>query len=244
MPKTQELQLEESINKYYPFLMEIRKRLLFLATIFVVSAVGGFFYYERIVRIIVDFLSLDGINIVFTSPFQYLNLAVDVAFLVAVIVIFPVIIYQIITFLRPALKKSEYNLMISLIPIGFFLFIFGFIYGVVMMRYVMQLFFEKSVELNIGNMLDISSLLSKIVSTSTFMGLAFEFPIVVTALVKLKVIKLKVVSQQRVYAWFASLIFAAMLPPTDLLSLALLTMPLVILFEFTLLFNRLFSLRK
>ena len=173
MPKTQELQLEESINKYYPFLMEIRKRLLFLATIFVVSAVGGFFYYERIVRIIVDFLSLDGINIVFTSPFQYLNLAVDVAFLVAVIVIFPVIIYQIITFLRPALKKSEYNLMISLIPIGFFLFIFGFIYGVVMMRYVMQLFFEKSVELNIGNMLDISSLLSKIVSTSTFIGLAF-----------------------------------------------------------------------
>jgi sec-independent protein translocase protein TatC len=108
------------------------------------------------------------------------------------------------------------------------------------MKYVISLFYEKSVELQIGNYLDISFLLSKIVLTGILMGLAFQFPIVLTVLMRLKVVRYKDFVKQRIFAWSLSLIFAALLPPTDLLSLALLTLPLVMLFELTLILNRVF----
>ncbi|KKR87636.1 MAG: hypothetical protein UU32_C0004G0001, partial [Candidatus Woesebacteria bacterium GW2011_GWB1_41_10] len=58
-----------AIDKYYPYLMEVRKRLFFTLSVFAVAMFVGFFYYEKIIKFIIDLLSLQGINIVFTSPF-------------------------------------------------------------------------------------------------------------------------------------------------------------------------------
>ena len=106
------------------------------------------------------------------------------------------------------------------------------------MKYVIKIFLEKSQELNIGNFLDVSNFLSKVISTSALMGIAFQYPIVLAVLAQLKIIKYEFLKKQRAYAYTASLIFAALLPPTDILSLALLTLPLVILFEITLILIR------
>jgi sec-independent protein translocase protein TatC len=175
---------------------------------------------------------------VFTSPFQFLNLAVNSALVVGMIVAFPFTIAQLLSFLKPALRKKEYKTIITLLPLSIILFLFGFSYGTLMMKYMLVLFYEKSLSLNIGNFLDISNLLSKIILTSTLMGLAFQFPIILTVLMKFKIITHEALKKQRFIAWSVALIFAAFMPPTDILSLMLLTLPLVILFETTLIFNR------
>jgi hypothetical protein len=71
------LTVQENINRYFPLLSEVRKRLLFVASIFILSGVIGFFYYEKIIVFIIKLLDLGGVNIVFTSPFQFLNLAIS-----------------------------------------------------------------------------------------------------------------------------------------------------------------------
>ena len=79
MPDTAVLtpELQTTINKYFPFLLEIRKRLLFLASLFLITASIGFFYYEKLVTFVLGFLNLEGINVVFTSPFQFFTLAIN-----------------------------------------------------------------------------------------------------------------------------------------------------------------------
>jgi sec-independent protein translocase protein TatC len=233
-------ELQKTINKYYPYLMEIRKRLFFVAALFLISGIVGFFYFEKFVTIILKLLDVTGVNIVFTSPFQFIELAVNSGFIVGLVVIIPVTIWQLLSFLKPALRPKEYKLIVTLLPLSIILFAGGFIFGFAIMKYVITLFYEKSVQLEIGNYLDITFLLSKIVLTGILMGFAFQFPIVLTVLMKLKVVEYKEFVKQRILAWSISLIFAALLPPTDLLSLALLTLPLVILFELTLLLNRVF----
>ena len=218
--------------------MEIRKRILFTASIFVISGIMGFIYYEKIIRFVLKFLKLQGINIVFTSPFQYVNLAISSAISIAVITTFPFILFQAISFFRPALSKKEYKIVLKFIPFSIVLFLVGFFFGVMIMKYVIKIFLEKSQELNIGNFLDVSNFLSKVISTSALMGIAFQYPIVLAVLAQLKIIKYEFLKKQRAYAYTASLIFAALLPPTDILSLALLTLPLVILFEITLILIR------
>lgn len=234
------LSLEASINKYSPFMMEIRKRLLFAFSIFLISGIIGFTYYEKIVRVVLKLLNLQGVNIVFTSPFQFVNLAISSALIVATVATFPFILIQLLSFLEPALKKREYKSILRLLPLGILLFGLGFYFGLMMMKYVVSLFTQKALELNIGNFLDISKFLSTVLSTSVLMGIAFQYPIVLAVLAQLGIVKYEMLKKQRVYAYTASLVFAALLPPTDILSLALLTLPLVILFETTLILIRLF----
>lgn len=230
---------EDAINKYFPYLLEIRKRLLLTASVMLVSGVLGFFYYDRIVATVVKMLSLDGINIVFTSPFQYVELAMSSALLIGLISAIPFIIWQLLSFLKPALKGPEYRLVVLMLPLGLILYAAGFAFGVLMMKYVVVLFQQSASKLNIGNYLDVSALLSAIISTSSLMGLAFQFPLILTALIHFKAIKYNWLVHQRPWAYLSSFIFSIMLPPTDVLSDILLTLPLVILFELTLILNRL-----
>ncbi|OGM11338.1 hypothetical protein A2V80_01405 [Candidatus Woesebacteria bacterium RBG_16_39_8b] len=229
---------QDNFNKYFPFLMELRKRLLFTITIFLISGFIGFFYYEKIINTILSMLNFKGVNVVFTSPFQFFTLAINSGILAGVLGAFPLILIQIISFIKPALTKKEYKTILFLIPITIILFVIGFLYGVAIMKYIVAIFYQKSVELNIGNLLDINLLLSKIILTSTLMGVSFQFPIVMTVLMRLKVIRYKDFIRQRLLAYSIAIIFAAFLPPTDILSLAFLTLPLVMLFEITLILNK------
>lgn len=233
-------ELQQVVDKYLPFILEIRKRALFLIAVFAVFAAIGFIYYEKIIPYLLGFLSLEGVNIVFTSPFQFITLAFNTAMLLGALVVFPLLVFQIIAFLKPALDPREHKTIVSLIPLSLFLFVLGFAFGVIMMRYVVILFYEKSVQLDIGNYLDITLLISQILITSVMMGIAFQFPIFLTLAIKFGFMKYEFLASKRIFAYAISVLFAAFLPPTDLLSLVLLTLPLWSLYEITLFANRYF----
>ncbi len=238
MEKSFSSSIQENINHFFPILLEVRKRILFIVSIFLLFGILGFFYSEKIIVFIINLLDLKGINIVFTSPFQFLNLAVSSSLTLGLIATIPILIYQFLLFIRPALKEKEYKSLIALLPFSIMLFIGGFVFGFFMMKYVVVLFYSKSVELNIGNMLDISNLLSQILLTSALMGVAFQFPIIMSLLMSFEIVPYKLFVSQRPFAYIVAIIFAALMPPTDILSMTLLALPLVVLFELTLLLNR------
>ena len=228
----------EKSEQYMPFLLEVRRRIIFAFAVFFVASALGFIYYEKIIRAILSAFELEGVNIVFTSPFQFINLAINSGFMVGAIVVFPLIIWQIILFTRPALTKQEFRLILSLLPLSILLFLSGMGFGVLIMRWVIMLFYAKSQQLQIGNFLDVSQLLSQVILTGVLMGVAFQFPIILTLLLKTGMVLYKNISDKRIIAYGLSLLFAAILPPTDVLSLIILTIPLILLFELTLALNK------
>lgn len=227
-----------STEKYLPFLLEIRRRLFFLIALFLIASTVGFIYYEKIIKFILTVFHFKGVNIVFTSPFQFINLAIQSSLLIGLIVIFPFIVSQIIAFLRPALRPKEYKTLLFLLPLSIVLFLAGFVYGVMIMRYTLELFYEKSLAIGVGNFLDVSAFLSSTLTTASLLGLSFEFPLVLTFLLRSKVVKYHAIAKNRPFVYVFALIFAALLPPTDLLSLIFLFLPLVFLFELTLLLHK------
>jgi sec-independent protein translocase protein TatC len=238
MPKVQKP--NSSANKYFAYLVEIRKRLLFVISLFIVASIIGFIYYQNVVSLILNYFSFKGVNIVFTNPFQFFTLALNTGLAIAVTIILPVIIYQVLSFLKPALKPKEYTRIIILLPLAMLLFIGGFIYGVVMMKYVVQIFYQASRALSIGNMVDVEKFLSSVIITGLLMGVAFLFPIVMSILMQLGVVKYRVFAHQRPIIYIIFTIFVLLLPPPDILSDVVLFTPLVILFELTLILNRVF----
>ena len=231
-------ELKEIVSKYSHFLVEVRKRLFATFILFVTVTFIGFFFYEPIIRSLIQLLDLNGINIVFTSPFQFINLAISCGVSLGIIVCFPLLVSQVIFFLKPALRKKEYNLIVRLIPFAFILFVLGFIFGAVIMKWQIEIFVSKSVSLGIGNILDISKLLTTVILTSVLMGVAFQFPIFLLVFLKIGLIKRHWLIKYRTLIYVASLIFAIVLPPDSIIADFLLSLPLIVLFELTLFIDK------
>lgn len=227
-------------SRYYPFLLEIRKRFLFVGSLFVIATIVGFFSFQRIVTLVLGFFRLQGVNIVFTTPFQFFTLALNSGLVVGVIVVIPVVIFQLLGFLKPALRQKEYRILVNILPLTLVLFSLGFGYGVLVMKLLLEIFYRTSVSLQIGNVLDIEKFLSNVLLTGLLMGVSFLFPIVMTVLMLLNLVKHSFFERQRIYAYLIAVLFVILLPPPDLISDIVLFTPLVILFELTLILNRIF----
>lgn len=237
-------ELDGFISKYSPFLNEIRKRILFTVLVFIVAAIVGFLFYERIIKFLIDLLALRAVNIVFTSPFQFINLAISCGVATGLAFAFPLAIYQTFSFLRPALKNREYKMIAGFIPLSTVLFSIGFSFGILVMKWQIQLFLTKSQELGIGNILDISKLISTVLLISVVMGISFQLPIILLILSRLGIIKHNQLAKKRPWVYLGSFFFTILLPLDSILADVLLALPIVALFELTLLLDRIFDRRK
>lgn len=241
-PETSEL--NELLSRFSPIFSEVRKRILVTVFVFLASTVAGFVYYEKIIKIFIDILDLRGINIVFTSPFQFINLAISCGIATGLVITFPLLIYQILSFLRPALRAREFKMIVGFLPFSIFLFLIGFSFGILVMKWQILLFLSQTEALGIGNILDISKLLSTVLLVSSLMGIAFQFPIVILLLTRIGIIKLSQLRKYRLRIYFGFLIFTILLPPDSVLIAFSLALPLVIMFELTLISIRILDRKK
>ncbi len=226
---------EALIATYSPFLAEARRRLIFTFIVFALASITGFTFYEAIIKLLIDLLSLKGINLVFTSPFQFINLSIACGVTTGVVVVLPLFIAQVFSFLKPALNRKEFRMVMRSLPICVILFVIGFVFGALIMKWQIELFLARSVSLGIGNVLDISRLLTTVLLTSVFLGIGFQFPIVLFLLMQIGVISRQQLTSKRLWVYLGSFIFAILLPADSILADILLSLPLIVLFELTLL---------
>src|SRR5512145_803609 len=137
-------ELKVIFDKYSHFFTEIRKRVVGVVITFLVSMLLGFIFYEKIIGFLIGILSLKGINIVFTSPFQFISLAISCGIASGVIILIPLLIFQILSFLRPALKEKEFGIITKFLPFSFILFLIGFITGAMIMKWQIEIFLTRS----------------------------------------------------------------------------------------------------
>ena len=231
-------------SEYFHFVKEFRKKLIFTLIIFVIATFTGFIFYEKIIAFLIDLLSLEGINIVFTSPFQFINLSISCGVAIGLITVFPILVAQILSFSKPALKRNEFKMVTRFLPYCLILFLIGFALGAYIMKWQIEIFLVRASALGIGNVLDISRLLSTILLTSTFMGVGFQFPIILILLMRLRIISPQQLGKKRSWIYLGSFIFAILLPVDSVLADIFLSLPLILLFEVTLLIGYLYEKKR
>lgn len=231
------LTIDERIRRYTPYLREIQSKLFSILIVFSAVAIIGFLRYQKILGAVMHLFDLKGINIVMTSPYQFWSLAVNTGIVMGFVAAFPLILYQLISFLRPALKPNEYKMITRLIPASIVLFVIGFGFGVWIIQFVIGIYTQASADFSVGNLWDIGHFFSQILLMGLILALIFQLPIVMTALMRLNLVKHQIFITYRKFFYAAILIIAAVLPPTDIISLTLLTIPPLFLFELALVLN-------
>lgn len=229
---------QKSIAKYGTYLEELRIRLLRLVKLFVALFIIGFFSASPVIKFLIGHTHLDGVNIVTTSPFQLINLSMSIGFFFSCVIITPIFIHELYLFLKPGLRPREKRLFLLSLPLGLFLFVLGFCYGCGILYYGIKLIANLNLNLGILNYWDISSFMSEIMVTSALLGVLFIFPIIIKFIIRLGIIDVSFLRSKRKHAIVAIFIIVSLLPPTDGLSLILMALPLILIFELTVFFNR------
>lgn len=229
--------LRNYFARFSNYFGELRHRLVILARIFGGSFLVGFFLATPLIKFFVTYLAIKNVVIVTSSPFQLLDLAMSIGFFFAIVIVTPFFVYHMYAFLRPGLHAREKKVFLSLIPIALLLFSIGFSYGFATLYWAMKTIAQLNISLGVVNYWDIGRFASEIMLTASLLGLTFEFPIVITFLIKLGFTNPDFLRSKRRYAVIIIFIFVSLLPPTDGLSLILMAAPMVAIYEITIFIN-------
>ena len=209
---------------------ELRSRLIICLFAIVPAFALAFAFHEQIIEWLTEPLPDDKTLVTFgvTEPF---TTSVKVSVIAALGLVLPVLLWQVWAFFAPAVAPNFER--VALIFIGFATALFAA--GVLFMYYVVlprALDFLTSYD---DELYDIQIRASYYYTFAAMTllggGLAFLMPIFVLALVKLRILTSARLRQNRKYAFVILLVFAALLPTVDPVSLAFEIIPLMLLFE-------------
>ncbi|NWG02507.1 MAG: twin-arginine translocase subunit TatC [Syntrophaceae bacterium] len=225
-------------------LQELRKRLI-LSFI----AIGiGFFICYALKELLFDILAAplmtmmpQGGSLVFISVAEAFFTYMKVSFIAGIILTSPFVLYQIWAFVAPGLYQKEKKYVIPLILSGSFFFILGVLFGYFVAIPVGFKFLLGYATDFIKPLPSMKEYLSFSVKFLLAFGLVFEFPVVLVILARIGVVDAKTLARNRKYAILLIFIFAAVMTPPDIISQVLMALPLMGLYELSILFSKIFG---
>jgi sec-independent protein translocase protein TatC len=209
---------------------ELRSRLIFVLVAIVPAFALAFYFHEEVIEWLTGPLPDDKrlVTLGVTEPF---TTSVMVSLIVAVGLVLPVLLWQVWAFLAPALEPHFERVALVFSALATALFACGvvFMYYVVLPR---ALGFLTNYD---DELYDIQIRASYYYNFVALLllggGLAFLLPVFVLALVRLRILSSARLRRNRRVAFVVLLIFAALLPTVDPVSLAFELVPLLLLFE-------------
>ena len=225
-------------------LLELRNRLLriFIVVLVVFAALFPFSesLYLYISEPLREFLPSSSTMIAteVTSPFLT---PFKLALVSAMFISMPYILYQLWAFVAPALYKQEKKVALPLFFTSVILFYAGMAFAYYIVFPLVFLFFTSVAPEGISMMPDIRAYLDFALKLFMAFGLSFQIPIAVVTLSWLGTVNPDNLAKKRPYVFVLCFVVGMLLTPPDIISQALLAIPMWLLFEVGILFGRVVS---
>jgi sec-independent protein translocase protein TatC len=213
-------------------------------TLLLAPSKSDFCLYRWIER----FFSFVGYNFHF-APFEVDLIATDLSsqfmthistsFYLGILCASPYVLFELFRFISPALYENERKYSIPVMLIIYVLFIVG----VLMSYYILfpisfRFLGTYSVAEEVHSTITLDSYISTFVTLTLVMGVVFQLPVLSFFLAKLGIINGDMLAKYRQYALIIIMITAAIITPPDLMTLILVTIPLYLLYEVSIIVAR------
>ena len=225
-------------------LQELRKRLI----LSFIAVGAGFILCYAFADSIFNILALPllkvmpaGGSLIFTSVAEAFFTYMKVAFIAGLILASPFVLYQIWAFVAPGLYQKEKRYVVPFVLGGSIFFAMGILFGYYVAIPIGFKFLLGYATDFIKPMPSMKEYLSFSIKFLLAFGLVFEFPVVLVLLARIGVVDAKMLARQRKYAILLIFVFAAVMTPPDLISQVLMALPLIGLYELSILLSKFFG---
>jgi sec-independent protein translocase protein TatC len=169
--------------------------------------------------------------------FTYLK----VSLLAGIILATPVLFYQFWMFVSPGLYRNEKKYMFPVVVLSLFFFIIGSSFGYfIVFPYGFQFFLGFATD-TIQAMPSMKEYLSFASKMLLAFGLVFELPLVLTFMARMGLVTVPFLKKNRKYALLLFFVGAALITPPDVITQIMMALPLMVLYEISIIGARIFG---
>jgi sec-independent protein translocase protein TatC len=227
----------EMVKPFLDHLEDLRWTLVKVIATLGLAMVLSFGFRFQLMQVIESPLHrVSGTDIVYLralGPADSMTVSLSLAFYAGIVLSFPLQLYYLAGFVLPALNPNEKVYVLPAILLSFGLFLSGvfFCFHWVLPATLHWLFYDAK---HMGFRPDwtVGTYFSFATQFVLIFGLSFELPVVVIALVKLKILSASVLRKTRAYAMILILALASFIAPTpDPVTMAIVAGPMLVLYE-------------
>ncbi len=252
-------QPKEETHDFWWHLDEFRGVLLRILTAAVVCAAVAFCFKEEVFSVVLapksdSFLTYRLLNalclklglppidafevsLINTGLAQQFIVHMKTTLCVGVVCVSPYILYQLFAFIAPALYASEKRLAVRVVWSSYVMFILGVVVNYFLIFPLTFRFLGTyQVSSDITNLISLDSYMSTLIILSLWLGVMFELPVLAWLLARTGMLHHSTLKTYRRHAIVVILVIAAIITPTsDVVTLLLVSVPIYILYEMSIL---------
>lgn len=178
-------------------------------------------------------------NIINISMYGQFAIHIEISVISGLIFASPFIIFEFWNFVKPALYKHERKYAKMSVFYISLLFFFGILFGYyIIVPFCVQFFSTYILSNEVANQINLRSYISMINSVLLGCGIVFEFPVFIYFLSRVGIITPQFLRRMRKYSLVIILIIAAIITPPDILSQILVSIPLIGLYELSIVISK------
>jgi sec-independent protein translocase protein TatC len=219
---------------------ELRSRIIACLAVLAV-AVGLCFWQNHLLLEVVNAPLPAGKKPITLSPAEPFLTTFKLSMYAGIVLALPIILYQIYAFVLPALSPAEKRVIVPFLLLIPFLFIAGVVFGyfVVLPAAIKFLLNFNQSEFHIQ--VRASEYYSFVTLTLLAMGIVFQVPMGILAATKLGITTPEKLRHNRRYAYLILAVIAMLLPGTDPITMLIELLPLLVLYEISIVLARVFG---
>jgi sec-independent protein translocase protein TatC len=211
---------------------ELRRVLIISIVCTIIMAVVAYFFCDRILALLQEPLTSKGLKLVFIGVTEAILVKIKLSFFVGFLASLPVILWQVWSFIIPALKKNERVYFTLFVLISFISFIGGVAFGFLGVYRLGITFLLQFAGTELTPMLTIDKYISFTIGFLLPFGIVFEFPLISYFLAKMELLTYRFLAKNRRYAILAIVVLSAVITPTpDVITCTIVCGPMYLLYE-------------
>ncbi len=223
-------------------LRELRNRIFKTAIAVIIGFIVCFIFREWIFYILK--LPARGLNFTAIEMTENLSSIMLVCFVGGIILAMPVLVYHGIMFVAPALTRREKKWVLIIIPWIFIMFLGGVAFGYFLLA-PWTIWFLSTFGSDVAEMFPrISNYIGFLTKLLFLTGLVFEMPVISTFLARFGLLKPEWLSKKRPIAIILAFVVAAAVTPPDPITQVLLAIPLILLYEMSIILAKVVYRRR
>ncbi|MBR0040609.1 MAG: twin-arginine translocase subunit TatC [Oscillospiraceae bacterium] len=220
-------------------LRELRRRILVCVVLLLVVFGVCLAFAPRIVTLLTDMGTRYAYVYVYIAPQELLLVYLNVALVAALMLCFPVLAYEAYAFCSPGLKAKERRYTIGALFAGTLCFLLGAAFAYfISLPFMLRFLIQFTADVDVAASISIDQYVSFLLTVFIIFGLVFELPVVSVLLTALGVIQPAWLVKGRRVMIVVIFFLAAVITPPDVVSQIMLALPMMALYELSILLSR------
>lgn len=179
------------------------------------------------------------VDFITTELSSQFMLHMSTSFYLGILISSPYILYELFRFIVPALYDNERKYAKRFVYIVYMLFVLGVLLSYfVIFPIAFRFLGTYNIQESITGMISLNSYVSTFTSLTLVMGVVFQLPVIAYILAKLGIADFKMLAKYRKHSLLIITVVSAFITPPDIMSCILVSLPLYLLYELSILIAR------